>query len=112
MSDKLPNADKAVVESSKLTDYLLSLDHPEGKGKAKYFMQFGFGPPQADVMESAMLNHAVTQPVVQVKQSEHGVKYVIKCSVLTPDKRNPCIFSIWIVDAGKTMPRFVTAYPN
>lgn len=112
MRNTLPNADKAVVELSKLIDYLLSLDHPDGKSKAKFFMQFGFESPQPKVMESAMLSHAITQPVVEIVQSEHGVKYVLECSIQTPDKRNPCIRSVWIVDAGQTLPRLVTSYPN
>ena len=38
----LPDADRARVERTKLTDYLLSLSHPDGRSKAQFFMSFGF----------------------------------------------------------------------
>lgn len=112
MSDKLPNADKAMVESAKLTEYLLSLAHRDGMGKAKFFMLFGFTRAKPDELESSLLKHGLTQPVVEVKTTEHGVKYVLECAVPSPDGRNPCIRSVWIVDAGKIVPRLVTAFPN
>ena len=112
MSDKLPNADKAFVEPAKITDYLLSLSHPDGKGKAKFFMKFGFSVAEIKSLETSLLNHAVTQPVIVAQKSEHGVKYVLECTVQSPDGRNPCIRSVWIVDTGNISPRLVTAYPN
>jgi len=111
MSDRLRNADKALVESAKLTDYLLSLSHPVGKGKAKFFMEFGFTRGKPGQLEASLLEHGLTQPIVETMTSEHGVKYVLECSVPSPDGRNPCIQSVWIVDTGKTSPRLVTAYP-
>ncbi len=112
MREKLPNAEAATVEVAKLTEYLLSTTHKDGKGKAKFFMAFGFSLAEVDQMETALLLHGLTQPVVQVSDTEHGVKYVLECSLDTPDARNPCIRSVWIVDAGKTSPRLVTAFPN
>jgi hypothetical protein len=112
MSDRLPNGEKALVESAKLADYLLSLAHRDGMEKAKFFMLFGFTRAQPEQFETALLKHGLTQPIVDVKTSEHGVKYVLECAVHSPDGRNPCIRSVWIVDAGKTSPRFITAFPN
>ena len=33
---KLPNADAAIVEQRKIVDYLLSISHPDGTGKAPW----------------------------------------------------------------------------
>ncbi|MDR2981936.1 MAG: hypothetical protein LBV12_06775 [Puniceicoccales bacterium] len=112
MSDKLQNADKALVELAKLTDYLLSSTHPDGKAKAKFFMQFGFLATMPQLLETSLRKHGLTQPVVEVKTTEHGVKYILECSLSSPDGRNPCIRSVWIIDSGETVPRLVTAYPN
>jgi hypothetical protein len=38
----LPEGDRAQVDRAKITDYLLSLSHPDGRGKAAFFMLFGF----------------------------------------------------------------------
>lgn len=112
MTDKLPNAGKAFVEPAKLTDYLMSLAHRDGHGKAKFFMRFGFSVTEIELLESSLLKHAVTQPVTQVNETEHGIKYVLECTVQSPDGRNPCIRSVWIIDAGGIAPRLVTAFPN
>lgn len=112
MSDRLPNSDKAFVAPAKLSGYLLSETHRDGKGKAKFFMGFGFSLHHVESLEASLLKHAVMQPVTNVEKTEHGVKYVLECTVQSPDGRNPCIRSVWIIDAGKTIPRFVTAVPN
>jgi hypothetical protein len=39
---KLPNADQARVEREKITEYLLSTSHPDGRSKAEFFSRFGF----------------------------------------------------------------------
>ena len=112
MTEKLPNSENAVVEPKKLTKYLLSLDHPEGKGKAKFFIQHGFNPSEWEVLRTSLLNHGATHPVVLVETSDFGAKYVLECSVVSPDDRNPCIRSVWIVEPGQSSPRLVTAYAN
>jgi len=101
----------ARVGPGKITDYLLSLSHPQGKGKANFFMKFGFTPGQAAQLQASMLKHARTQPVVQVKQSDHGLKYVLECGCESPDGRNPCIRLVWIVEEAASSPRLVTAHP-
>jgi hypothetical protein len=112
MNENLPNAETSVIDASKLTDYLLSSSHPTGKAKAKFFTAFGFCAEAADQMKDALLQHGKTRPVVQQTVSQHGVKYVLECGIDTPDDRNPCIRSVWIVEAGQTSPRLVTAYPG
>lgn len=112
MSDKLENADKALVEVAKLKDYLLSLTHPEGKAKAKFFKRFGFSEEKPEQLEVSLRMHGQTQPVVETKITEHGVKHILECNVQTPDGRNPCMRSVWIVEEGDNVPRLVTVYPN
>ncbi len=112
MTAKLPNAREAYVESEKITDYLLSLDHPEGKGKAKFFMEHGFKVNHHGELAASLRKHAATQPVTDRKDSEYGVKYIIECECHSPDGRNPCIRSVWIVETGETAPRLVTAHPT
>lgn len=40
----LPYADRAVVEPSKVRDYLLSASHPIGRFKAAVFFALGYAP--------------------------------------------------------------------
>jgi hypothetical protein len=39
---KLPNGEQSRVDGEKEEDYLLSVTHPEGSGKAEFFSRFGF----------------------------------------------------------------------
>jgi len=36
---RLPNVENAVVEDIKLSGYLLAFNHPEGAGKAEFFVE-------------------------------------------------------------------------
>lgn len=112
MSDRLQNAAEARVETGKVSDYLLSLDHPEGRGKAAFFIAFGFERDRLNLLVQALLRHATTQPVVDEQPTPYGRKFTLECSVESPDSRNPCIRSVWIIEDGETAPRLVTAYPN
>jgi hypothetical protein len=39
---RVPNADQAIIDPRKITDYLLSQTHPDGAPKAAFFESFGF----------------------------------------------------------------------
>lgn len=112
MANKLPNAEEAIVESGKLIDYLLSQTHPVGMGKAKFFKAFEITVDNFEVLETALLEHGLTKPVVKSTDTKFGTKFELECSITTPDSRNPCIRSVWIIETGKSAPRLVTAYPN
>ena len=52
---KLPNAEKAIIRQEKLAEYLLNLSHPDGWGKAKFFIQCGFPVNEPEKLKSALL---------------------------------------------------------
>ncbi len=108
---KLPNKQQAIVEVSKITDYLLNDAHELGKHKATFFKAFGFEDQKASIFQEALEKHAQNQPVDKHEPSVFGDKYVLKCHIDTPDKRDPCIYTVWIVDSGQDLPRLITAYP-
>lgn len=108
---KIPNNHQSFVEDSKITEYLLSETHEKGKDKAAFFKRFGFNITDMDTFRDSLLQHSIERDIEKTKDSEHGIKYILKCEINTPDKRNPCIITIWIVENGQQEPRFVTAYP-
>jgi hypothetical protein len=107
---QLPNFTAAVVPDRKISGYLLSLDHPAGAAKAKFFYGLGFTREQPERLRQALLQHASLE-VSSVQSTLFGVKYVIEGSIVSPSGRSATIRSIWIVDAGDHVPRFATAYP-
>jgi hypothetical protein len=108
---KLPNYEKAVVPKAKITDYLLSLIHRDGCGKAKFFMRFGFSAEQWEFLAEALKCHAIYNEVAKTEISYFGTRYIIEGTMPSPDRRNPCVRSVWFVESGSDIPSFVTAYP-
>jgi hypothetical protein len=108
---KLPNAVGATVDPKKLEGYLLSSTHPIGRPKAQFFLAMGFRETDAAILEHALLEVARTGEVAETTPSAYGVKHTVDGVLSTPSGRQVKLRTIWIVDAGDTRPRFVTAYP-
>ncbi len=107
----VPNAHSATVPIAKIRDYLLDTAHPGNGGKADFFGSFGFTVENWPELRSALQQHPRLHAAVNVTVSAWGTKYEVRCDLLSPDGRNPCVRSFWIVDAANLDPRFVTAYP-
>lgn len=54
---RLPNVDLAVVDPAKVRDYLLSPEHPIGRGKARCFAALGFRQAEWPVLQAALRAH-------------------------------------------------------
>ena len=112
----LPDADKAIVEKNKITDSLLSPDHPDGRSKADFFAQFGFRRQNWEVLAEALRIHGAAYSVAKVAASAWGTRYSVDSALNCPDGRCPRLRTVWIVEtltaneAGK-LPRLITAHP-
>ena len=98
------------VSEAKITHYLLDPNHPFGGSKARFFLHCGFSPADWRTMAEALAEHPVLNPVESTTATRYGAKYVVRCSLATPDGRNPCVVTVWMKD-GDAPPRLVTAYP-
>ncbi len=108
---KLPNYEHAVVPKAKITEYLLSSTHREGRSKAKLFTRFGFSASAWEVLAAALLRHAADHEVAKVEASPFGSRYVVEGILYAPDGRTPAIRSVWFIETGEHIPRLATAYP-
>ena len=108
---KLPNASLALVERSKITEYLLNREHPDNGGKADFFIALGFHPNDWEVLATALRKLAMNSPVSQSMESPHGKKYIVDGEIETTVGKTPMVRTVWIIDTGETAPRLVTAYP-
>jgi hypothetical protein len=108
---KLPHYENAVVPHAKITGYLLSFTHRDGRSKAKFFTRFGFSADSWEELATALLRHAADPEVTRIEYSPFGTRYVVEGILPVPDGRAPAICSVWFIETGEQIPRFVTAYP-
>ena len=101
----------AVVDDLKLTGYLLNMAHPEGKSKAKYLRGHGFGDDTIDLLRGELITLGQSNAIVDTAATTHGIKYTIDGGLTAPDGVSLRFRTVWIIDAGKQCPRFVTGYP-
>ncbi len=99
------------VPEEKITGYLLSKTHRDGRHKAAFFLGFGFTHDAWRTLEAALLKHAADHEVVRTENTRFGDRYVVEGTMATPSGRTPSIRSIWFLEAGQEVPRFVTSYP-
>lgn len=99
------------VEAAKLTDYLLSSDHPKGAGKAKFFKGVGFSKEKIEEFAAALRIHATNNKIVEVVAHPYGVKTVVDCFMPTPSGTEYCIRSVWNDYKDGDPPRLITAHP-
>ena len=108
---QLPKAAQAQVDPGKITGYLLSAHHPDGRAKAEFFTKFGFRVEEWEVLRQVLLTHGATQRVANVVESRYGVRYIVEGELETPDGRNPMVRTVWIVSNESAVPRLITTYP-
>jgi hypothetical protein len=100
------------IPSKKIDQYLLNLAHPEGAGKAKFFLGHGFSISEPETLAAAIHAHAEVNAIGEIVSGKHGTKTTVRCSIATPDGKNPCITVVWIRETGCDGQRLVTAYPH
>jgi hypothetical protein len=108
---KLPNYEKAVISDTKITGYLLSTKHRDGRSKAEFFTRSGFSSDAWEDLVKALLRHAAENEVAKIEDSPFGTRYIIEGVLVAPDRRGAVVRSVWFIETGEQIPRFVTAYP-
>lgn len=63
---KLSNRETAQIRREKITGYLLSTTHRDGRHKAKFFIGYGFLRQRWEELASALRRHAAENNVVRV----------------------------------------------
>lgn len=108
---KLPNSKGAFVSKEKLLNYILSEIHPVGKFKARFFRKLGFNETNIHLSEKTLIKLVQAQEVKETITSPYGTKFVIDGKINTPRGKGASIRTIWIIERGNQIPKFVTVYP-
>lgn len=108
----VPNRERAYVPEEKLRTYLLSLSHPVGKSKARFFRGLGFDESNVERLREELRGVVQRARVEETEHTSRGTKYVVIGSIRTPSGKKVAIRTVWMIEEeGSDAPRFVTAYP-
>ena len=109
---KLPNAENAIVEVSKLVEYLLNSSHRRGASKAKLLHSLGYNASDYQrLIEDLRLQH-LTSDVIDERDTLWGNRFDIVAPLTGPSGDTVMFRSIWQIDLGLDTPRLITMYPE
>ena len=104
----VPNAENAVVDIRKLTDYALDLNNEVGKHKARVFASaLNLTRKDAPILRAALLEAVGTIEATIGKFDEYGQRYTVDFE-FEWEKKSAIIRSAWIIDTNSETPRLTT----
>lgn len=108
----VPNADSATIAAEKLAEYLLNLSHKRGGAKARLLLSFGYRPDSPQTLEADLRAQHLSLDVARTSKNAYGAVYEIDGPITTPSGRTVRFCSVWQIDTGAEVPRFITMYPR
>jgi hypothetical protein len=108
----LPQADLAIIDRQKLTDYALSPEHPVGRFKAVFFAKIGFTIRNWKQLDLELRRLVRQTPAELDDMTRFGQKYVVRGKIVGSRGRTAEILTVWIILKGEQIPRLVTLYPG
>lgn len=97
---KLPCADQAVIEPTKLHGYVLSTDHPVGRFKARFFEGLGYSVQAWARFEADLLSQHLAKEADELESTRYGQKYEIR-AILRGPTGEANVVSVWVVRRGE-----------
>src|SRR5688572_25224318 len=107
---RLPARD-AIISPDKLRDYLLSVGHPDGRGKAEFLGRLGYSQDAFGQLDADLREQVLSHEVQPGRASRYGQKYEILGPLTGPNGKTAWVRTIWIILIGETAPRLVTLIP-
>jgi hypothetical protein len=108
----VPNADRAIIAVDKITGYLLNVSHKRGGPKARLLLSVGYRADVPQRLESDLRSQHLSLDVTRTSKNAFGVLYEIDGPVETPSGSVVRFCSVWQIDTGTDVPRFITMYPR
>jgi hypothetical protein len=108
----IPNADRAVVPTEKVTEYLLNPLHPVGGPKARWLFALGYRLESPEELANDLLGVVRTSEDFTMQADRFGVKFVVKGLLTRPNGRSARVLTIWMMEHDTSFPRLVSAFPT
>jgi hypothetical protein len=113
---KLPSAERAVVNIEKLRDYSLNPNHPEGKHKARVFLEkLGLKADDAERLRKLILEAILTAEAMAQQPTPYGERFVVDFQVkqIAEGRLGVTLVTIrsaWIIRNDEDFPRLTTCF--
>jgi len=106
---RLPNAERAFVDSVKLRNYCLSLKHPRGRHKARMFASLlGITANQSDLLRDAILKAVLVEEANPGESDDFGQRYTVDFPMR--GMKEVTVRTTWIIRNGEDFPRLTSCY--
>jgi filamentous hemagglutinin len=110
-SGRLANAEKAVIDPTKVTSYALNSEHPIGGNKAKVFESaLGYNQTNAGELIAKVQEGARLYPAKLGVADKFGQRITIDMPIAGPNGNTATVRTGWIYDSGSSTPRMTTLY--
>src|SRR5437879_4881814 len=106
---KLPNGERAIVDSRKLEGYCLNTHHSRGRNKARVFASVGIHQADAEMLREALLSAARKEEALPGIANPYGQRYIVDFD-LVRQARTVRVRSTWIVRIADDLPRLTSCY--
>lgn len=107
---QMPNADRALLDIRKITDYCLSPVHPRGRHKARVFRDaLGLSQGDAEWLRTALLAGLRQGDATELSSDELGNRWRVDVPITRLGK-SVVVRTVWIVRSSEQVPRFVTCW--
>ena len=90
---------------------MLSVAHPDGRGKAEYLGRLGYSQEASGQLDVDLREQILSLEAQPGRPSPYGQKYEILGPLTGPNGNAAWVRTIWIILAGETAPRLVTLIP-
>jgi hypothetical protein len=109
---KLPNAEFAIIEQEKITNYLLDVEHKRGGSKARLLHSLGYNLENWQQLELDIRRTHLTGEVIESRETLWGNRFDIVAPLTGPSGDTVMLRSVWQIDLGLEYPRLITMYPE
>ncbi|MFZ1427888.1 MAG: DUF6883 domain-containing protein [Geminicoccaceae bacterium] len=106
----LRNADRAVIDPRKLTDYVLDPNSPQGRHKARVFKRaLGYDRSNHLGLLASIRKGILTQEAWMIGTTAHGELWQVDLPIIGPGGA-ASVRTGWTPEEGSDVPRLTTAY--
>jgi hypothetical protein len=106
----LPHCDQAILDIQKIQNYCLNPAHLRGRHKARLFRRaIGIERGDAGWLRTALLEGIRQNDAVELLGDMFGTRWRVDVP-LTRHGKTVVVRTIWIVQSGQHVPRFVTCW--